>query len=301
MKDHIIKKIEELKKKRNAIILAHVYQRDEIQDIADYIGDSLGLSKKAMEVDADVIVFCGVRFMAETANILNPKKTVLLPEDKATCPLADMATVEGLEEVKQKYPHALVISYVNSSASIKASSDLCCTSANAIKIVNSVPEKEIIFLPDKNLASFVASKTKKRIISWNGYCYVHEKNITEDRIQDLKERYPHALLLVHPECNMKVIHMADFVGSTSQMQKFVQNSKANEFIIGTEDGLVYRLQRNNPNKRFYSLRSICEEMKLITLRSVATSLQNMKHKIEVPEDIRIKAKNALEGMLTDTD
>ncbi len=223
--NEIIEKIEDLKRKRNAIILAHVYQRSEIQEIADYVGDSLELSRKTVNTDAHVIVFCGVRFMAETASILNPEKTVLLPEYDAGCPLADMATVDKLNEMKQKFPNAAVVSYINSSASIKAVSDACCTSSNAVEVVNSLPQEEIIFLPDKNLAGYVASKTKKRIIPWAGYCYVHEEKITGEKIKELKQEHPYAIVLAHPECNQEVIKLADYVGSTSQMQKFARDSR----------------------------------------------------------------------------
>jgi quinolinate synthase len=296
-KDRIIKRIAELKKKRNAVILAHVYQRGEVQDIADYVGDSLGLSRKAVDTDADVIVFCGVRFMAETASILNPEKTVLLPENEAGCPLADMATVEELREMKKKYPDAVVVSYINSSAAVKAASDICCTSANAVDVVNSVNAKKVLFLPDKNLGSFVASQTDKEVILWDGYCYVHEKNITVEKIEDLKKKHPDALVLVHPECNQNVVNKADFAGSTSQMQSFAGNSDATEFIIGTENGLVYRLQKDNPDKKFYPVDAVCKDMKLITLESVVVALKNMEYKVAVSEDIRYKAKNALDKML----
>lgn len=295
---NLIEKIEKLKRDRNAIILAHVYQSDEVQKIADFTGDSLGLSKRAVHTSADVIVFCGVKFMAETAAILNPDKTVLLTEQDAGCPLADMTTKKQLDEKRALYPDAAVVSYVNSSAEIKAESDACCTSANAVDVVKSLPQKQILFLPDKNLGSYVASKLpEKEIILWNGFCYVHEKNIDPAKIKSLKSLHPDAEVMAHPECNPDVIGLTDYVGSTSGMLMYAKESKAKEFIVGTENGLLYELQKENPDKKFYPCNTVCEDMKRTSLESVLRSLEEMKYKIAVPENIRIYAKKALDRML----
>jgi quinolinate synthase len=291
----IIQKIKKLKKEKNAVILAHVYQRGEVQNIADFTGDSLELSRKAVNTKADVIVFCGVKFMAETAAILNPNKIVLLPEN-AGCPLADMATTEQLRIKKKEHPDANVVSYVNSSATIKSESDICCTSANAIDIVKSLKGK-ILFLPDKNLGYYVASKIDKDIILWNGFCYVHEKNIKLEKIKELKKLHPNAEVIVHPECNLNVINLADFVGSTSQMLEYTKNSGTKEFIVGTEEGLIYRLQKENHDKKFYSPNAICKDMKLINLESILLALKEMKYQVSVPKNIQTKAKKALDKML----
>ncbi|MCK4791273.1 MAG: quinolinate synthase NadA [Desulfobacteraceae bacterium] len=291
----LLDNIQMAKRRRNAVILAHVYQRGEVQDIADFTGDSLELSRKAMDTEADLIVFCGVKFMAETAAILNPTKTVLIPE-YAGCALADMATQERLRAKKQKHPKATVVSYVNSSAVVKSESDVCCTSANAVDIVKSLAEEEILFLPDKNLGTYVASQTDKDIILWNGYCYVHEENITTTKIAELRRQHPEAEVIVHPECNLEVIQLADYVGSTSQMLKYTGNSQTKEFIVGTEDGLIHRLSKENPDKNFYSLHTFCHDMKLITLESILLSLNEMKYRVKVPEQIRVKAKIAIDRM-----
>jgi len=293
-------KIEKLKMERNAIILAHVYQRGEVQDIADFTGDSLDLSKKAVGTDAEIIVFCGVKFMAETAAILNPDKTVLLPVKNAGCDLADMATVEELRQKKKEHPKAVVVSYVNSSAAIKAESDICCTSANAVNVVKSL-KGVVLFVPDKNLGSYVAKKTGRKIgkdiILWDGYCYVHEEDIDVKKIEALRNTYPHAKVMVHPECNPKVTMIADYIGSTSGMLKHARHSETKEFIVGTDDGLIHRLQKENPDKRFYSLNALCEDMKKIYLKDVVKSLEKIQYKIEVPKKISDKAKNALDRML----
>jgi quinolinate synthase len=292
MKEEIIK----LKKRRNAVILAHVYQRGEVQDMADYVGDSLDLSRRTVNIEADVIVFCGVQFMAETAAILNPDKKVLLPDINAGCGLADMATAEQLRIVKNEYPNASVVSYVNSSAAVKAESDICCTSANAVNVVNSLPANQVLFVPDRNLGSYVAEHTNKDVILWDGYCYVHE-NITCGQLNSLKRKYPGAEIIVHPECPSPVRHMSDFVGSTSQMLRYVCQSQQKEFIVGTEDNFVYRLKKDNPEKIFYPLETLCEGMNEITLGKVKLALEKMEHEVHVAEEIRIKAKTALDKML----
>jgi len=298
-KGQLIEKIKILKKKRNAVILSHVYQRDEVQDIADFVGDSLGLSRKAVSTDAEVIVFCGVRFMAETAAILNPDKIVLSPDENAGCALADMATLKKLRAKKEKYPNATIVSYVNSSALIKAESDICCTSANAVDVVNSLKEKEVLFLPDKNLGKFVASKTDKNIILWEGFCYVHHNNIVQDDIKRAKVKYPNAKVMVHPECPPEVTSLADYVGSTAQMAKYASRNNSKEFIVGTENGMLHNLKTHNPDKKFYpaSENAVCKDMKLITLEKVASALENMRYQVKVPEEIATRARRALDKML----
>ncbi|RJP74370.1 MAG: quinolinate synthase NadA [Candidatus Abyssobacteria bacterium SURF_17] len=287
-----------LRKERNAVILAHNYQRDEIQELADFCGDSLGLSKQAAKTDADVIVFCGVHFMAESAAILSPRKTVLLPVEEAGCPMADMIDVPRLRELKQQHPDATVVTYVNSSAAIKAESDVCCTSANAVKVVKSVDAKKIIFTPDKNLALYVSRFTDKEIIAYEGFCPTHIL-IHADAVKRVKAEHPKALFVAHPECLPDVIDIADYVCSTSGMYEFVKNSDASEFIIGTESGILYRLRKENPQKKFYlvSKHIICPNMKMTTLDWLAQSLRYMRFKVEVPEDIRVKAKKSLDRML----
>jgi len=297
--NRVLQKIKDLKKKRRALILAHVYQRGEVQDMADFTGDSLALSKMAVDTDAKVIVFCGVRFMAETAAILNPDKVVLIPQKDAGCPLADMARVEDLLTQKKEYSGVAVVSYVNSSASIKAVSDICCTSSNAVDVVNSLKKNKVLFLPDKNLGRFVASKTKKEIILWDGFCYVHHHNIKPEEIKRMKMKHLKAEIMVHPECQPQVIDLADFVGSTGQMSEYVAKNKSREFIVGTERGMLHALQKENPNKRFYSPSplAVCQDMKLTKLENVVSALENMQFQIRISEEIAIKAKKALNAML----
>ena len=292
-------KINKLKKERNAVILVHNYQRAEVQDIADYIGDSLGLSIAASKTDADVIVFCGVHFMAETAAIISPNKTVIMPDVNAGCPMADMINVEKLKELKSKHPGVPVVCYVNTSAAVKAESDICCTSANSIKIVQSLPDKELIFIPDKYLGIYTQSKAPdKKLILSDGYCPIHA-GILAEHVQKAKADHPSALVVAHPECRPEVISLADAVVSTSGMIKFVKESKADEFIIGTETGILYRLQKENPDKNFYpaSKLAVCPNMKLTTLEKVLWSLEDLKTVIKVPEKIAVKARKAIERML----
>ena len=291
-------KIQQLKKKRNAIILAHNYQRADVQDAADFVGDSFGLSQKAVASGADVIVFCGVDFMAESAAVLNPEKTVLMPELLAQCPMAAMITPEALKLEKQKHPDAAVVCYVNTSAAVKAESDICCTSANAVKVVNSLEEQEIIFVPDRNLALYVAANTKKKIIPWNGYCPTHHLILPGDILLE-KEEHPDAQVLVHPECRPDVVALADKVLSTAGMLKYAAQSDAREFIIGTELGLLHRLRKENPQKKFYpaTAYAVCSNMKMNTLGSIIRALEKNEHVIKVPENIRRKAKQALDRML----
>ena len=295
----LVKEILAWKKKREAVILAHVYQPGEIQDIADFTGDSLFLSQQAAKTQAKVIVFCGVQFMAETASILSPEKIVLLPEIKAGCPLADMAPAEKVKSKIKELPEAVVISYINSSAVVKSLSDYCCTSANAVQIAQSIPaEKEILFLPDMNLADFTAKKAKRKIIPWPGFCPTHHLLTREDVIK-AKKLHPQALLLVHPECRPEVCDLADYIGSTRGIIEFASNNSAKEYIIGTELGIFHPLKKNNPNKKFFpaSENMICRNMKLITLEKVLYSLQNLEPRITVPEEISKKSLKALNRMI----
>ena len=294
----IIDKINTLKKERNAVILAHSYQRSEVQDIADFVGDSLGLSQQAMEQDADVIVFCGVDFMAESAAILSPGKTVLIPETDAGCPMAEMVTVSSLKNTKKEHPNAVVVCYVNTSAAVKAECDICCTSANAVEVVNSLDEDEILFVPDKNLANYVAKNTDKTIIPWEGYCPTHHQILAGDVLL-LKEEHKNAEFIAHPECRNDVLEIADHVFSTTGMTKYVSESNCKEFIIDTENGLLHKLELENPDKKFYpsSEYAICPNMKMTTLAAVLNSLENLEYVVTVPEDVRIKAKRALDRML----
>jgi len=296
--ENLVNEILRLKKERNAIILAHNYQIGEVQDIADFVGDSLGLSRQASDTDADVIVFCGVHFMAETAAILSPQKTVLLPDIDAGCPMADMVTVDKLRELKAEHPGVPVVTYVNSSAEVKAESDYCCTSANAVKVVNAVDSDEIIFTPDQHLGHYVSTQTSKKIILWNGFCPTHRR-ITAQSVTARKEAHPNAKIVVHPECTEEVIALADAVASTEGILRYVNASSDTEFIIGTEMGIIHRLEKENPGKIFYtgSERSVCPNMKRITLEKVLWSLQDMEYVITVPEDIAARAKRAIDRML----
>jgi len=288
--------VKKLKEQRNAVILAHVYQRGKVQDIADYVGDSLDLSRRAVNTKAEVIVFCGVQFMAETAAILNPNKTVLLPDRNAGCGLADMATAERITRLKKQEPDLVVVSYVNSSAEVKAVSDICCTSANAVDVVNSLSEDNILFVPDRNLGAYVAENSNKNIRLWDGYCYVHEQ-ITTDKLISLKKKYHKAEIIVHPECPTPIRHMADFTGSTSQMRRYVNQSAQKEFIVGTEDNFIYPLKTDNPDKKFYPVDTLCIGMGMITMEKVKLALEKMEPKIYVPETISKKAKIAHDKML----
>jgi len=282
----------------NAILLAHYYQRDEIQDIADILGDSLALSMEAAETTADVIVFAGVRFMAESASILSPDKTVLLPRPDVGCPLADKITVEELEKAKAEHPDAKVVTYVNSSAEIKAHSDICCTSANAVRIVSSLDTDTVLMVPDGNLARYAAQFTEKEIIPWKGFCYVHN-NLLPDEVRKVKDAHPGAPVAVHPECRPEVLAMADFVGSTGGILEFARQTDAQEVIIGTEQGIMHQLKKESPGKTFIpaSDHLICLDMKRMTLDDILSSLLEKKHVIQVPEEMRVPASLALSRML----
>ncbi|MCM8807682.1 MAG: quinolinate synthase NadA [Candidatus Omnitrophica bacterium] len=296
----MIEEILRLKKEKEAIILAHNYQIPEIQDLADFVGDSLELARKASQVkDAKIIVFCGVKFMAETAKILSPDKKVLLPDLDAGCPLADMAKYQDVLKMKEKYPDAWIVSYVNTNADVKSISDVCCTSANADIVVRNVPAKKIIFLPDKNLCWYVKQKVpEKEIICWDGYCFVHRK-FTVEEVKKAREKYPNAEIIVHPECDPEIQKLADGIYSTSGMLKRAKESNSKIFIIGTEEGLLHRLKKENPEKEFYSLGSgkICPNMKKITIEKLYLSLKEEKYEINLKPDILEKAKVSLERML----
>lgn len=296
----LVDKINKLKKERNAVILAHNYQIPEVQDIADYVGDSLGLSIEAAKTKADVIVFCGVHFMAETAKILSPKKIVLLPEEKAGCPMADMITADELRSLKAKHPGAAVICYVNTSAAVKAECDLCCTSANAVRMIQDVlkDEKEIIFVPDQYLADYVANQTGRELIIWQGYCPTHARILPEN-ILEQKALHPGAKVLVHPECPPPLIRLADKVASTEGMCRYVSETPEKEFIIATERGIIHRMEKENPGKIFYpaSKFAICPNMKYTTLEKVLWALEDNVHEILVPEDIMVRARRSIERMI----
>ena len=287
-----------LKEKRNAVILVHNYQLGEVQDIADFVGDSLDLSQNAARIDASVIVFCGVHFMAETASILCPDKTVLLPDINAGCPMANMITAPQLRAEKKEHPKATVVCYINSTAAVKAESDFCCTSANAVKVVESVDANEIIFVPDQYLGHYISTKTDKKMILWPGFCPTHAR-ILPEHITKLKNEYPEAKVAVHPECKPEVIALADEVLSTSGMIKFAKREDVKEMIVGTEMGIIYRLRKENPGKHFIpvSEQAVCPNMKLITLEKVLRSLEEMAPEVKVPEKIRLKAKKAVDRML----
>jgi quinolinate synthase len=288
----------QLKKERNAIILAHYYQRDEIQEVADFRGDSFLLAQKAAQTDADVIVFCGVHFMGESAKILAPDKIVLIPDERAGCPMADMVNVEGLRELKKKHPNATVVTYINSSAEVKAETDICCTSSNAVKVIQSVPTDEIIWVPDKNLGHYVSKFTDKKMIIWEGYCNTHDMLTVKD-VEEMKARYPGAELVVHPECRPEVVAMADFVGSTTAIIKYCKESPATEFIVGTEDGTGYQLRKDSPHKTFHfaSKFLVCPNMKVNNLKKLVRCLETMRPQVYVPPHIADRARVSLERML----
>jgi len=292
-------KIRQLKKKRKAIILAHNYQLPEVQDVADFHGDSLELSRMAADTCAEVIVFCGVHFMAETASILSPDKLVIMPDVNAGCPMANMITASDLKKLKEKHPGACVVGYVNTPAAVKAELDICCTSTNAVAVVNSLEDKkEIIFVPDKYLADFVSKQTGRKLIAWNGFCPTHIKILPED-IKREKRFHPNAKVIVHPECLPGVVALADAVLSTSKMCKFARETTAKEIIVGTEVGLIYRLKKDNPDKEFYpaSEAAVCPNMKRTTQEKILWALEELKEEIRVPDDIRRAAKKAIDRML----
>lgn len=311
-----------LKSEKRAIILSHNYQRDEVQDIADFVGDSLELSRLAATSDCKMIVFCGVHFMAESASILSPDKTVLLPEADALCPMADMIRVDAprpvrksfpgfdnpppyvypaefsLKDIKMKYPGVPVVAYVNTTADVKAESDICCTSANVVKVIESLPGDTVICIPDKNLSLWAAKYTRKKVIAWDGYCNIHER-VTRDDVMKARAEHPDALVMAHPECRLEVLEMADHVTSTSGMLRYAYASSSGEFIVGTEVGLMHRLRKENPEKFFYPLRKdmVCPNMKKTSLKSILKAFKENTYLVKVPEAIRIPAQRALDRML----
>jgi quinolinate synthase len=300
LSQNVLGEIQELGRQRKAVILAHNYQPAEIQDLADFCGDSLGLSIEASKTDAEVIVFCGVLFMAETAKILSPGKTVLMPDPSAGCPMADMITAEQLRGLKHEHPDALVVCYVNSPAEVKAESDYCCTSANAVAVVGSLPRsRQIIFVPDQHLGRFVEEQTGREMILWPGYCPTHAF-ISEDDILRAKREHPEAVVIAHPECSEPVKHLADALLSTGQMLTFVKNSPAQEFIVATEVGMIHPLQKVRPDAEFIPAgsRGVCPNMKKTTIEKVLASLVNLQYEIAVPEDIRLRAKKSLDRMVS---
>ena len=295
----IEERIQELKKERGAIIIAHNYEPDEVQAIADFNGDSLELSRKAAELEEDVVVFCGVHFMAETAAILSPEKTILIPDRFAGCPMADMVTPEDVKALKAKHPGAVAVCYVNSSAAVKAECDLCCTSSNAVKIVASIPEdKEVIFVPDTHLGHHVQKLLGREMIIWDGYCPTHSRIRVED-IERAKAEHPAAKVMAHPECPRAVRDLADYLLSTGQMCTHARESEEQEFIVATEMGILYRLRTENPQKKFYPVtnRALCPNMKKIELEKILWALEDMKFRVTVPEDIAVRARRSIEGML----
>ena len=295
-----IAEIEGLKRERNAVILAHNYQRPEIFRVADFVGDSLELARQATRVQADTIVFCGVHFMAETAKILNPGRRVILPDLRAGCSLADSVTAEDLaarkEELRTVYPDLAVVCYVNTTADVKAECDACCTSSNAVRVVEALPSEHILFVPDQNLAAYVQSKTRKSIIAWDGNCYVHHQ-ITPEQILAVRKALPHVRVLVHPECRADVLGLADAVLSTSGMVKYAKDSADREFLIVTECGLSDRLLLEVPEKKFYKSCKLCQYMKMITLEGTRDALRDLAPEITIPEDVRVRAARALDRML----
>ncbi|MEK6673149.1 MAG: quinolinate synthase [Nitrospirota bacterium] len=321
-KDALCEEILRLKDERNAIILSHNYQREEVQDMADFVGDSLELSRTASTIKCDVIVFCGVHFMAESASILSPEKTVLLTELDATCPMAEMIQVSSprkvwktfpgyesqpafifpheftLRDIKSMHPGVPVVSYVNTTADVKAESDICCTSANVVKVMESLNDERVICVPDRNLSMWAQKSTNKKVIAWDGFCHVHDR-ITKEDVFRVRKEYPDALLMAHPECRLEVLELADHVTSTSGMLRFAKASDAQEFIVGTETGIIHRLRKENPGKIFHPLRKdmVCPNMKKTMLTSVFRALKEMNYLIKVPEEIRIPAKRALDRML----
>jgi quinolinate synthase len=299
----LVSRILDAKKRKNAVILAHNYQRLEVQHVADHIGDSLGLSRIAAKTDAELVVFCGVDFMAESAKILSPEKTVLIPEIRATCPMAQMVTPEALDEAKQAHPAAVVVAYVNTTARVKALTDICCTSANALDVVRSVGDREIIFVPDRNLADYVKTRTGANILPWEGYCYVHNF-LTVDDVHRARREHPEAVFLIHPEAPPEVVGLADRVLSTTGMAEYVASLRAEDekrrgVIIGTEIGLVHQLREKYPDTGVWPLSefAVCGTMKMTTLPKVCWSIETGNYEVTLPVEVIEKARNSLEAML----
>jgi len=295
----LIERILSLKERRNAVILAHNYQRPEVQDAADFVGDSLGLARRAAGTDAEVIIFCGVHFMAETASILCPDRVVVLPDLNAGCPMADMVNARDLKKFREEHPDITVVCYVNTTAAVKALSDFCCTSSNAVEVVRRVPGDRVLFLPDRNLAAYVAEQVpEKRIIPWDGYCHVHQ-GIRREHVLEARRLHPEAEVIAHPECTREVLELAEHVRSTSGMLEAALDSDAREFIVATESGMLYPLRKAAPQKRFYppTVEPLCPNMKLTTLSKVLHALENLRPRVKVPEAIRVRALRAVERML----
>lgn len=298
-RSEVIERIRELKKEKNAVIVAHNYQIDEVQEVADVIGDSFALSRYCASGPEEVIVFCGVHFMAESAKCLSPQKTVLLPEIDAGCTMADMVTAEDVRKERRRHPQAAVVCYINTSAEVKAESDICCTSSNAVKVILSLKEEEVIFVPDKNLGHYIQRMVpEKKMFIWDGYCITHH-SVWPEEVREAKRLHPDALILVHPECRPEVVEEADFVGSTKQIIDFATESDNKKFIIGTEMGVLYSLKKRNPKKKFYLLSQglICPNMKKIRLMSIYNALKEMKYQIELDKDMILKARRSLDRML----
>ena len=298
MENRLIAEIQTLKKEKNAIILAHYYVNDELQKLADYVGDSFYLAKVAKGTDADVVVFCGVSFMGESAKMLNPEKTVLMPDLTADCPMAHMAQVEKIKELREKYEDLAVVCYINSTAELKSHSDVCVTSSNAVKIVKNLPNQNIFFIPDVNLGRFVAEQVpEKNVILNDGYCPIH-RNITGTSVKELKKKHPEALVMAHPECKENVVKLADYVGSTADMIAFAKQSDCKEFIVCTEEGVNYRLREDNPEKKFYfGGEYLCRDMKLNTLEKVLHVLKTGENEMKLPAELCEKAVAPLDRML----
>jgi len=299
--DQVKERIAGLKKELNAVIVAHNYQLPDVQDIADFVGDSLELAQRCVSIKAETIVFCGVRFMAEMAAILNPATTVLLSHPNAGCPLADMIDVDTLRQWKERYPEAAVVAYVNTAAAVKAESYVCCTSANGDEVVNAIPNKEILFIPDQNLGHYISTKTDKKMILYPGFCHVHDR-ITAEQVKLAKQHYPQAKVLVHPECRPEVINLADAALSTSQMLRYATQSNHKVFLIGTEEGILHPLRKQNPDKEFHIIGDsfICPDMKKTTLETVIETMQTGSNVVTVPEEIKVRAKQAIDRMLAIT-
>jgi quinolinate synthase len=295
---NVLESIGELKRRKNAVILAHNYQLPEVQDAADFVGDSLELSRKAAGLDASTIVFCGVHFMAETAAVLAPGKTVLLPEVEAGCPMSDMINGRELRAWKARHPGLKVVCYVNTSAEVKAESDICCTSSNAVAVVESLGVDRVLFVPDKNLAAYVARETGKTVIAWDGYCYVHHRFTPRD-IEEARARHPEAEVWVHPECPLDVIDLADKVLSTGKMVVEARTTSRREIVVGTEKGIIYRLAKENPAVRFHPARetALCAHMKMTTLAKVLRALETDSYRVEVPPAVADRARGAIQAML----
>lgn len=298
MENQLIAEIQKLKKEKNAIILAHYYVNEELQALADYVGDSFYLAKVAKGTDADVVVFCGVSFMGESAKMLNPEKTVLMPDITADCPMAHMAQVEKIKELREKYEDLAVVCYINSTAELKSHSDVCVTSSNAVKIVKNLPNQNIFFIPDVNLGRFVAEQVpEKNVILNDGYCPIH-KDITGTSVKELKKKHPEALVMAHPECKENVVKLADYVGSTADMIAFAKQSECKEFIVCTEEGVNYRLREDNPDKKFYfGGEYLCRDMKLNTLEKVLHVLKTGENEMKLPEELCERAVAPLDRML----